>query len=270
MKIGFVGTGVITEAIVTGLLRAEFPVNGIVVSPRSEATAGRLAALSPLVRVAEDNQEVVSASDVVVLAVRLQVAEEVLRPLHFTSRKIVASLIATVPIPTLREWIGADVEISRAVPLPFVAELNGVTVVHPGSDVLTGIFGALGAVINCETIEEFDAFAVAGALMGAYFGIAETCADWLVSAGAPYDKARAYLAPFFHGLAGSAVAAPRKTFDDLRVGHTTPGGLNDQLYESFRQDGGVRALKVAMDAVAERIAVARKETDTGGNRQETT
>ncbi len=259
MKIGFVGTGVITEAIVTGLLQAGFPVDGIVVSPRSEATAGRLAALSPLVDVASNNQEVVGGCDVVFLAVRPLVAEEVVRALDFAPGTIVASLIATVPIPTLREWIGAEVEIARAVPLPFVADLAGVTVVYPRSDVLDRIFAALGTVIDCETIDEFDAFAVAGGLMGAYFGFAETCAQWLGTAGVPYDKAKAYLAPFFHGLAGSAVAASDKSFEDLRIGHTTVGGLNDQLYERFRQDGGPRALTAALDAVAERIDKARSK-----------
>lgn len=257
MKIGFIGTGVITEAIVTGLLKAEFPVAGIVVSPRSKATAGRLAALSPLVRIAKDNQEVVNDSDVVFLALRLQVAEEIVRSLSFAPGKIVASLIATVPIPVLRKWIGADLEISRAVPLPFVADLNGVTVVHPGSDILTDIFAALGAVTNCETIDEFDAFAAAGALMGTYFGFSEICAQWLGAAGVPYDKARAYLAPFFYGLAGSAVGTPAKSFEDLRIGHTTAGGLNDQLFERFREEGGLQALKAALDAVAERLDTAR-------------
>lgn len=264
MRIGFIGTGVITEAIVSGLLRARFPASSIVVSPRSQAVAAKLAAMSPLVRVAADNQEVAASSDVVILAVRPQVAEEVVQSLSFTPGTFVASLIATVPIPVLREWIDADVEISRAVPLPFVVDLAGVTVVYPGADILDRIFGALGTVINCGTIDEFDAFAVAGGLMGAYFGFVETCAQWLAAAGVPYSKAKAYLAPFFHGLAGSAVSSPEKSFEQLRIGHTTIGGLNDQLYLHFRQEGGVQALSAAMDAVAERIAKTRKDEEASG------
>ncbi|WP_292325229.1 pyrroline-5-carboxylate reductase [Mesorhizobium sp.] len=257
MNVGFIGTGVITEAIVVGLLKAEFPINKIVVSPRSEKTAKNLATLSPLVCIGKDNQDVVNSSDVIFLAVRPQVAEEVLSPLHFAPGQVLASLIATVPISILRAWIGADVHISRAVPLPFVADLNGVTVVHPGSEVLTRIFAALGAVINCDAIEEFDAFAVAGGMMATYFGICETCAQWLGSAGVPYDKARAYLAPFFHGLASSALKRPEKSFESLRVGHTTAGGLNDQLFERFRAEHGVQALTTALDDVAKRVGSAR-------------
>jgi pyrroline-5-carboxylate reductase len=257
MKIGFVGTGVITEAIVSGLLRARFAAQEIIVSPRSKATASRLAEMSPLLRVGSDNQDVVSNSDVVFLAIRPQMAEEVIRPLSFESGKTVASLIATVPIRSLKEWIGPNVEISRAVPLPAVAELNGVTVVFPRSDPLTRIFAAVGTVVNCETIDEFDAFAAAGAVMATYFAIAETCARWLGSEGVPYEKARSYLAPFFHGLTGTALNSPEKSFEELRVGHSTVGGLNEQVLERFREGGGLRALTAALDSVGERLQRAR-------------
>lgn len=259
MNIGFVGTGVITEAIVVGLLRARFPVGEIVISARSAKTASKLSEMSPLVRIGSDNQDIVTNSDVVFLAIRPQIAEDVLRPLHFAPGKTVASLIATIPIPTLTHWIGQDIEIARAVPLPFVSELNGVTVVYPRSNILTEIFSAIGAVVTCETIDEFDAFAVAGGLMGAYFGFAETCVDWLCSAGVPYDKAKAYLAPFFYGLARSAVQAPEKSFEQLRIGHTTVGGLNEQLFNSFQEAGGSKALTAALEAVAARVRSARNE-----------
>lgn len=258
MKIGFVGTGVITEAIVTGLLKAQFSTDGIIVSPRSQATSRKLTGLSSLVSVAKNNQEVVSSSDIVFLAVRPQVAEEVVRPLSFAPGTVVASLIATVPIPTLRQWIDVDVEISRAIPLPFVSDLEGVTAVYPGSGVLGRIFGAIGTVVDCETIDEFDAFGVASALMGTYFGFAEASAQWLKVVGVPYDKSRAYLASFFHGLSGAALAAPSRSFEELRIGHSTVGGLNEQLYECFRQGGGLKALTTALDAVSDRLDGARE------------
>src|SRR4051794_33078800 len=44
MKLGFIGTGAITEAIVVGLMEAEFPLSEIIVSARGAETAARLAA----------------------------------------------------------------------------------------------------------------------------------------------------------------------------------------------------------------------------------
>lgn len=52
---GFIGTGTITEAVVTGLGKTHFQDTEIVVSPRSEAISARLAAENPNVSVAASN-----------------------------------------------------------------------------------------------------------------------------------------------------------------------------------------------------------------------
>ncbi len=44
MKLGFIGTGVITEAIVTGLLSSDYPFDGIILSQRNTEISARLAA----------------------------------------------------------------------------------------------------------------------------------------------------------------------------------------------------------------------------------
>ncbi len=260
MRLGFVGTGIITEAIVTGLLKANVPVKGIAVSSRSEATARRLSALSPLVRIGRDNQDVVEGADVVFLAVRPQIAESVVRPLQIPPGTLVASLIATVPIATVRDWVGADVEVIRSVPLPSAATLASVTVIYPASPKLAALFNPLGSVIECQSLDEFDAFAVAGGLMGTYFGFAEICAQWMSHSGVPYEKARAYLAPVFHGLASRALREPGESFEDLRISHSTAGGLNEQLFVRFREQGGEAAVLAGLDAVAARIRAAHAAT----------
>ena len=53
-RLGFIGTGTITEAIVTGILAGGGGTPDIIVSPRSAATTARLAALSPQVEIAHD------------------------------------------------------------------------------------------------------------------------------------------------------------------------------------------------------------------------
>lgn len=260
MRLGFIGTGEITEAIVTGLLRSELPLREIAVSRRSEARAKRLRALSDLVRIGADNQDVAEGADVLFLAVRPQIAESVVSRLRISPGTLVASLVATIPISTLRDWIGTDVEIVRSVPLPSVADLCGVTVIHPASQTLERIYAPLGPVVICDTIEEFDAFAVAGGLMGAYFGFAEICAQWLCRYGVPYAKARAYLGSVFHSLASRAVQRSGESFESMRIAHSTAGGLNEQLFERFREEGGESALIAGLDAVAARIRAARKDS----------
>lgn len=253
MKLGFIGTGVITEAIVRGLLRANFPATELLVSSRTREVSAGLAQLSPLVRVCDENQVIVEGAEMLFLAVRPQHAEEVLAPLTFGPDRQIVSLIATIPIDLLREWTHPDAQICRAIPLPSVADLAGVTAIHPPTPKVEELFDALGTAVAAETIEAFDAYAVASAMMGLYYGISEVAAQWLCGQGTSYDGARAYLTGMFQGLADTATGSSGKSFEDLRSAHTTPGGLNEQLFRVFEDENGRQALKLACGSVADRI-----------------
>lgn len=257
MKFGFIGTGVITEAIVTGLLKQEGAAHEFLLSERSHAVSSRLAASSAQVQVTADNQEIVDRAEILFLAVLPQVAEEVIQPLKFRAGQKVASLIATVTHERLQQWIGEDVELTRAIPLPAVAEGCGVTVLFPADEVLSGLFSGLGTAVTASTLEEFDAYAAASALMGTYFGVLETAAGWLAAQGCSEAGAQAYLTGVFSGLAKRAEADTGTTFAVLREGHSTPGGLNEQLFRVFDTAGGSKALTEGLDSIAARLRAAR-------------
>ena len=78
MKLGFIGTGALTSAIVTGLKSDPDNSVSILLSPRNEDIAASLASRYRDVRVAPDNQAVLDACDTVMLAVRPQLAHDVL------------------------------------------------------------------------------------------------------------------------------------------------------------------------------------------------
>lgn len=253
MTPGFIGTGIITEAIVTGALRAHESISKITISPRNADIAARLAQASPLVCVAPDNQSVIDDSDVVFLAVRPQIAEGVIRSLKFSNGQRIVSLIATVQIETLASWINAEVMITRVIPLPFVADLQGVTAIYPPNREVAAFFAPLGGVLEAQTLQKFDLFGVASALMGSYFGILETTARWFEQQGMPYESARAYLGPLWLSLSQAAVQAPEVPFTSLRSAFSTKGGLNEQMFEVFDRSGGTVALTQALDQVLARV-----------------
>jgi len=70
MRLGFVGTGAITTAIVTGLSSSSPDQQVIRLSPRNSSIASKLASRFPHVSVASSNQDVLDSSDTIVLAVR--------------------------------------------------------------------------------------------------------------------------------------------------------------------------------------------------------
>jgi pyrroline-5-carboxylate reductase len=237
----------------TGMLGSALDVAQITVSPRNAEIAARLAARSALVQVAADNQGVVDTSDVLFLAIRPQIAEEVIRSLRFRRGQSVVSVIAATDRARLEGWIDQPVAVTQAIPLPFVADRAGVTAVFPPNTDVARIFSAIGSAVECETREEYDLLAAASSLMGTYFGMLDRTTGWLAQQGMPADKARAYLAPLFLSLAQTAVKHHEMPLEDLRQEFSTKGGLNEQVFKDFDQKGGTQALTAALDHVLARI-----------------
>lgn len=251
--IGFVGTGAISEAIIRGLLDQPNATSRIIVSPRNRGNAERLARYYEAVRIAANNQAVVDDADILILAVMPQIAEEVIRALEFKPGQQVVSVIAATELQRLRSWIKVDVQITQAIPLPFVVSRNGVTAIYPANKGVAEFFDFLGTAVVCESKVEFDLLAAASALMSAYFGIMKAATDWLVDRGLSQQKARSYVAPMFASLSQSAASEPLVSFEDLRRSFATKGGLNEQVLQDFEKFGGTEALKKSLDRVLTRI-----------------
>lgn len=254
MTLGFVGTGTITEAVVTGLGKTRFRDTPIVVSPRSESVAAHLAETNQNVSIALGNQDVLDRSDLVFVSVRPQIAEEVVRALRFRPSHHVISFVAATPLDRLLAWIDQPVQLSQAIPLPFVADLQGATAIHPPDEVSNAVFSALGTAVQVESKREFDLLAVVSSIMGAYFGILDATSTWLESQGLPRAAGDAYLRQLFSGLAHAARSKPAASFDELVGEHSTKGGLNEQVLEDFRSFGGMAALQQALGRVLARIS----------------
>lgn len=128
----------------------------------------------------------------------------------------------------MAQWFGADVQICRAIPLPFVAQRLGVTVIYPQQEEAHNFFAAIGTVVVAETEAGFDHYGVSSAFMGVYFEILATLSDWMVGEGVPSENAQRYFAEFFNGLNHTALANVTKLFA-LQVSELcTLGGLNEQ------------------------------------------
>jgi pyrroline-5-carboxylate reductase len=245
MRLGFIGAGSITSSIVTGLVKSNLSFEEISLSPRNSAVATRLAELHHNIRVKTNNQAVVDDSEVVFLAVLPRIARDVVSPLAFRDGHRLINLVAGLKSEDLTSWSAARITVCRAIPLPFVADLCGVTAIYPHDTVATDIFSKLGRVVEPRAPGDFELFGSACSLTGTQYGILESVARWMRSKGMDYEVARAFLSPLFAGL-GQAAVSSRKSFEDLRVEVSTTGGLNEKAFEVFQSQGGTRALAAAL------------------------
>lgn len=252
LRVGFIGTGTIAAAMVQGIRASTLRSWPIILSPRNAQVAGDLAKTFPDVTVATCNQGVVDGSDLVILAIRPQVAEEVVSSLVLRPEQKVISLIAGLDHRQIAEWTGAG-SVCRAIPLPFIAARRDATPVYPPDPDAVSFFGAIGQVLPVSNLRDFNTFAALSALMSSFFGIAEIASDWAAEQGMHSDQAKRYIGQLFGNL-GDTLRNDPLAVEELRTGHSTRGGLNEQLFADFRANGGGAVLASGLDAVLRRVS----------------
>jgi pyrroline-5-carboxylate reductase len=256
MKLGFLGTGAITSAMVTGLNAEGAEPHLIRVSPRNAVVAGELAGRYPQVSVASSNQDVVDGCDVVVIAVRPQIAAAVLPELRFRADHNIISLVSGFSVRKLAGLVAPAARITRAVPLPSTAKRRCPTAICPPDAVAAELFGSLGTAFAVDSEREFDAFCTATATMAAYFAFAGTVSSWLSRHGIAEAKARDYTAQILCGLALTSVERPGLSFQSLAADHATKGGTNQQVLTHLMEHGVFETFSEALDGVMRRVTAA--------------
>jgi len=254
VKLGFVGTGAITSAIVTGLSSGDGEHGSILLSPRNPGIAADLANRFPNVSVASSNQDVLDSSEMILLAIRPQIALEVISDLRFRPEHRVISVVAGFSFRRVSHLVRPALRVTRAVPLPSVAHRRGPTAIYPPDPIVGGLFSTLGAAIEVEREDEFNALCTATATAASYFAFADTVVSWLVGQGVPPAKARDYIGRIFSELGNTAIDAPERSFKAFASDHATLGGINEQVLAHLVDHGVFEALSAALDAVMRRIS----------------
>jgi len=251
-ELGIVGVGAIAEAIVTGLCEESDVAPSILLSPRGRPRSRALAARYPSVQVAEDNESVVSQARVVLLAMRPQDADAVLRDVAFSPGQAVISVIAGVPVARLRELAAPADVLARAVPLPAVARRQGLTAIYPPQREAQALFDRLGGTIAVEDERALEVLTASTATVAAHFAYLATVSRWLTAQGIAEADATRYVAATFAPLA-ETLSPPPADLMALAGTHATAGGLNEQFYASLRQAGLFDIVERSLDDVAERL-----------------
>lgn len=265
MKLGFLGTGTIADAVIRGIFASDLAVapdarttrglqiaqglqiDCVAVSPRNAQIAGRLAADFSAVKVAKDNQEVVDGADLVFVALRAQITREILSALTFHKGQKIVSFVPTATCAMLSSWISDAAPVLRAVPLPFVAQHKSATPIFPADRDLRAIFAKIGGVIEAKDEQQFNLFMTAGSLMGVYFRFAGICDEWMQQQGLMRQQSALYLARLFASLADAAAEQPDADFKVLQQEYSTKGGTNELIARLFEEKGGASALCEALD-----------------------
>ncbi len=223
MRIGFLGTGEITAAMVRGL---KGQGHRILVSPRNATVAATLAAEVPEVAIAP-NEDLVANSDVVFLCLLARVAEEVLPGPPFRTCQSIISVMVDAPLATLRRLCAPATDIAITIPLPPITSGGCPLPVYPASPALDALFGAHNLILPQLSEAALNAHLGASALCSPILDQLLTAVDWLASHTDNPAAAEAYIAAMIRGYLPERAAAGDLSQALKKL--STEGGLNATL-----------------------------------------
>lgn len=253
MRLGFLGTGHITEAMVTGFCTSEAAPDAIAVSPRNAKRAASLAERFPQVTVAADNQAVIDQSDLVVLALVPQTSAEILAPLRFRAEQLVVSAMALCSLAQLSDWLAPAKRIVRIIPMPPIARHMGPIALCPPEAQVAALFDPLGQVVAVENEDKLNALFATTAMMAPFYAFLEATAEWLVAQDVSPPAAKSYIGSLFHALAVEGADQGIESFAQLVAASQTAGGINEQALRQLREDDWDGAVPKALALVLKRL-----------------
>jgi pyrroline-5-carboxylate reductase len=252
MRLGFIGAGSIASAVIDGLCAAPHPPDHVLVSPRNAGKAAALAARHACVTIAHDNQAVLDGSDRVVLAVRPQIAREVLASLRFRADHHVLSLIAILPLRELAPLVAPALSVVRAVPLPSAARRVGPIAFTPADQGTEALLQKIGTPLAVASESEFESLWTLTSLIAPYFNVVATASSWAKAQGVPDVTADRYASVMFHALS-MLLADEHADPTELAREAQTRGGLNEQVLQEWTAAGAYTALGASLDRIRARL-----------------
>ena len=102
MKIGFIGTGQITKAVVIGIVNSKLKVSKIFISERNKKISRNLQIKSKKIKIIKNNKDIVDKSNWIFLAVTPNVGNKILNKLKFKQNKLIISFISTFDLTKLK------------------------------------------------------------------------------------------------------------------------------------------------------------------------
>jgi len=197
-RVAFLGAGkmggIILQALLkNGLLTAQSTCATVAHEERAQALAAKLN-----VKVGTNNVEAVKGADIIVIGVKPQVVEDVVREIadHITTKQVVVSVAASVPTAMIEKALPQNVPVIRAMPNTPCLMGAGMTAVCKGkhasaSDVALTchMFDVVGRTVVVDE-KHMDAVTALSASGPAYiYIILESLAEAGVKVGLPRDIA---------------------------------------------------------------------------------
>jgi len=223
------------------------------------------------VNTSANNDDIVNAVDVVVLAVKPQTLGDVAQSIAAAiqqKKPLVVSIAAGINQNSLSRWLGADTAIVRCMPNTPALVLTGATALHANDkvteeqcDLAENILRAVGIALWVEDEAELDAVtAVSGSGPAYYFLLMEAMEKAALELGLNEKTARLLVQQTALGAAKIALESAESP-EQLRKRVTSPGGTTQRAIETFEQGGFTELVIKALHAARDRSIEMSKQME---------
>ena len=252
MKIGFLGTGHITSAVIEGIFKSKLKIDKIYISPRNREISKKLSKKFKKVIISNNNQKLIDLSNWVFLAITPKVGRKILKDLNFRKNQKIISFISTINLKDLK-ILTNNKNITRVIPLPFIGIKIGPIVICPKEKKITQFFNKLGKTIEIKNEKISKSFWTTSSFMAPFYYFLESTSKWLVSKGVNKKSAENYTRELFLALSQDAVHKQKISLKQLVSESQTPGGINAQALKELKKKKFYKIQQKVLNSILKRF-----------------
>jgi pyrroline-5-carboxylate reductase len=253
MKLGFIGTGKIASAVITGICNSKISYKKIIISNRNKSIAQSLKKKFRKVSIAKNNQEIVDVCDWVFLSITPTVGQKIIKQLKFKSNQTIISFISTITLFQLKKAIRVKAKIVRAIPLPPISLKKGPVPICPPNKKVKKFFNKIGTTVEIKNEKSSINFWATSGVMAPFYELLRMMTDWLVKRGVKRNNAQKYITSLFLALSEDAVVNSKKDLKYLVKESQTPNGLNEQGVKELTKAGFYKSLEKTLNSIHRRL-----------------
>ena len=253
MNLGFIGTGKITSAVITGICNSKIPYTNIIISNRNNLIAKNLKKKFKKITISKDNQEIINSCNWIFLSVTPSVGKKIIKNLKFRSNQTIISFISTITLAELKKTIKVKAKIVRAIPLPPISLMKGPVPICPPNKKVKSFFNKIGSTIEIKNEKASINFWSISGMMAPFYELLRVMTNWLIKKGVKRHNAQKYITSLFLALSEDAVANSKKDLKYLVKESQTPKGLNEQGVKELTKAGFYKSLEKTLNSIHKRL-----------------
>ena len=254
MKLGFIGTGKITESVISGIIKSSLQYSKISISLRNKKISKRLKKRFKKIFIEKNNQKIIDNCNWVFLAVTPSVGKKIIKNLKFKPSQTIISFISTITIPELKKMIKVKSNIVRAIPLPPISLKKGPVPICPPNKKVKNFFDKIGSTIEIKNEKLSINFWSTSGMMASYYELLNIMSEWLIKKGIKKFDAQKYITSLFLALSEDAVVNSKKELKYLVKDSQTPKGLNEQGLKEMNKRGVYKSVTNTLNSIHKRLS----------------